>query len=294
MLLMGNASLVRFRCSRPHQGPFCFLYTCLGLFCFITLQLEVVAQGKAPREGYPMEKSFFVTLSSGLTPRASIQKTEGTYTVTANAQPVWEAGVDYRTSLSGTLYSIIGFRTTVAGRNAVFDAPVEKINAKDYQRPFPPLKMIEYNVSVAAPVLLEKAWHLKPYRSVYVQGGVHLRYSLGYESESFGFFLTDTARRMIEVFSLDMNSNNGGKPWITYNLGGGYSWRLKNYNVLKAGIVGHLSFSRVVSGTYQVAIPGEPLTMGTYSATGSYVALSVSYGFTRNKKLLRAYEQRQL
>jgi hypothetical protein len=264
------------------------------LVFLMVLRLEASGQQKDLPTVYAMESSFFVTLSSGLAQKASIRKAEGPYTVTASPQPVWEAGVDYRTSLGSTVYSLIGFRTTVTGRNALFEAPIEKISPGVYSKPHPPLKMIEYGVSVAVPALVEKVWRRGAHNAVFVQGGVNLRYSLGYDSESYGFMFQDTSGRWMEVFSLDLNSKNGNKPWLTCQLGGGYSWRLRNYNVLKAGVQANISRSKVVSGTYLVSIPGEPPTWGMYSLSESYVALSVSYGFTRNKKRIRALEEKPL
>jgi hypothetical protein len=34
------------------------------------------------------------------------------------------------------------------------------------------------------------------------------------------------------------------------------------------------SFTKFVNGTYQVNIPGHPLTEGTYGTTGSYTGMS--------------------
>ena len=121
-----------------------------------------------------------------------------------------------------------------------------------------------------------------------------LRYAVGYDSDDYGYVLEDTNQQRIDVFSMDLNSNNYKKPWISYNLGGGYSWILKNYNTLRAGLLTNISFTQFVKGTYQVNIPGKPLTEGAYGVTGSYIGLSVSYGFTgTNKRWIREYEKKK-
>ncbi|MDQ2753078.1 MAG: hypothetical protein M3R72_08660, partial [Bacteroidota bacterium] len=91
---------------------------------------------------------------------------------------------------------------------------------------------------------------------------------------------------------LNLNTNNQNKPWFTYSLGSGYQWVLKNNNLMKIGLVANLSFTHFVKGTYQITIPGDPITQGTYHVTGSYLGIAASYGFTgMNRKLVHSYEE---
>ena len=135
-------------------------------------------------------------------------------------------------------------------------------------------------------MLLEKDWKLNKTQNVFIQAGFNLRFSFGYDSDSYGYgnVFTDANQQRIDVFSMELNSNNHNKPWISYNLGCGYGWTLKNNNVFKAGIIANISFTKFVNGTYQVNIPGHPLTEGTYRISGSYIGISLSYVFMRASK----------
>lgn len=247
---------------------------------------------RSSKEVFFNEPSFLITFLSGLTQKASINKETGQYTVKSSPQPFWEAGIDFRGKLNKSLFLIAGLRGIASGRNAVFNAPMSEINPYGYREPYPPLKINEFDFGISIPLLVERKWQTKKYKSTYIQAGLTFRYSLGFDSDDYGNVFTDTNHQEIDVFSMELNSNNHKKLWISYNLGGGYSWILKNYNILKAGVLANISFTKFVNGTYQINIPGKPLTEGTYGVTGSYIGLSVSYGFTgTNKRMTREYEK---
>lgn len=235
--------------------------------------------------------SFYVNLLSGVTQKASFNRTEGSNSAKSTIQPYWEVGADRHYRLTNTLSYLIGLHITVSGRNTIFDVPIKKINPNDYNEPLPPFKDNQVDAGLALPILIEKAWHIHPYNNIYIQGGIQLHYSLGSDVDGSGVNVQDSNGNNVEVFSIDLNANNQRKPWLTYSLGSGYEWMLKNYNLFKIGIVANLSFTHFVKGNYQIDIPGDPLTQGTYHVTGSYIGIAASYGFTGlNKKMVHTYE----
>jgi hypothetical protein len=238
---------------------------------------------------------LFATVSAGFAQAGNINKSGGPYNISARPQPVWEAGVLYRGKISRNIYALGGFKGVVSGRNAMLrNAPVEKIDPNKYSSPFPPLKMTEFDFILSVPLLIEFNRALNNKKNFFVQGGVNLRYSLGYDFERNSHIFYDATGSQVEVLVMEMNSNNNGKPWINFNLGGGLEWRLKNYNLLKAGLLVNISATDYVSGTYRVNIPGESATYGTYAAKGSYIALSISYGFTGiNNRLVRQQNKKR-
>lgn len=275
-----------------------FSFFCSFCYCTALLLTSVygMAQAANPTAFDKIKNrssGWFVTLSAGLAQQANIKKKEGPYNITARAQPVWEAGVLYRNKISGNTYAIGGLKAVISGRNAILkNAPVEKVDPGKYTSPFPALKMTEFDFILSVPLMIEFNRALSNKKNLFVQGGVDLRYSAGYDFERNAHILFDAAGNPVDVLEIEMNSNNNSKPWISFNMGGGLEWRLKNYNLLKAGLLINISATDYVSGTYQVNIPGEPSTSGTYAARGSYLAFSVSYGFTGiNRRLVRQHHK---
>ena len=236
------------------------------------------------------KSAFFFTLSTGVSQNAIINKKTGEYDIRSTLQPFFEGGINYQKSLKKNLFLIIGLRETVTGRNAIFKAPIKEINPYGYSESHSQLKINDFDFPISIPVFVEKGWQITKSKIVFIQTGVNFRCSLGSDI-GYGYSLTDTNWQRIDVFSLELNSNNYRKPWINYNIGGGYGWVLKNYNILKLGVLANISFTKFISGTYQVDIPSHPLSQGTYGVTGSNMGLTVSYIFTGiNKKLVKQYE----
>jgi len=84
--------------------------------------------------------------------------------------------------------------------------------------------------------------------------------------------------------------NNRNKIWLTFLVGINKSIRLKNDNLLSLGIQADISRTNFLIGSYEITIPGQPVTSGMYSINGSSVGISVAYIFTgTNRRLARKY-----
>lgn len=229
------------------------------------------------------KRLFSVYASVGFSQKAKLERETGEYRVTSTPQPAGELGFNLLCNLNNNFFFITGLTGTITGRNAIVDVPAHQINPL-YPDRFPPMTISDVDFCATIPFEIEKDWQLEKSRLIYGRIGLNLKYSFGYDEEGWGNYLTDTSNQHIDVFSLDMNSDNHNKPWLTYKVSGGYGWALKNHNLIKLGLVANISFTKFVSGTYQVTIPGHPLTQGSYGVTGSYLALSFSYTFVRFQK----------
>lgn len=229
------------------------------------------------------KSSVQVSIFTGITPKASVAKTEGEYSIRSTPQAAWEAGIDYRYQAWKSISILAGLRGALTGRSAIFNVPAREINPA-YPDPYPPIKIKEYDFNIAMPLLIEKEWRRAEKEMAFLQTGLKFHYSLGFDQNSVGNYFTDTNQTEINVFSLDLNTNNNKKPWISCSLGGGYGWQLKNDNIIRAGVMADISFSNNVRGTYQVNLPGHPVSSGTYKARGSYIGLFASYQFTGGNK----------
>jgi len=229
-------------------------------------------------------KLFSIYTAIGLSQKAKINPEGGEYRVTSTPQPAGEIGFNLQYDLNNDLFLITGLTLTITGRNAAVDVPAHQINPS-YPDPFPLMKISDADFSATIPFEIEKDWQLEKAKIIYGRIGLNLKYSFGYDEDIIDNYLHDTNNQKINVFSLELNSNNHNKPWLTYTIGAGYGWTLKNHNLFKLGLVANISFTKFVSGTYEVNIPGDPLTHGSYGVTGSYIGLSFDYVFVRFQKL---------
>ena len=88
---------------------------------------------------------------------------------------------------------------------------------------------------------------------------------------------------MVRDLVMELNLNNKRSPWVNYHLGVGHSWVLKNNNIFKTSLLLNLSFTKYVSGRYEITVPGQPVTAGGYGLDGTGPGISLSYVFTRRK-----------
>ena len=229
-------------------------------------------------------KLFSIYSAIGLAQKAKINSESGDHRVTSTPQPAGEIGFNLQCDLNSDLYFITGLTLTITGRNAALDVPAHQINPI-YPDPFPLWTISDVDFCATIPFEIEKDWQLEKAKIIYGRIGLNLKYSFGYDEDIIDSYFHDTNNQRINVFSLELNSNNHNKPWFTYTIGAGYGWTLKNHNLFKLGLVANISFTKFVSGTYEVNIPGDPLTHGSYGVTGSYIGLSFDYVFVRFQKL---------
>ncbi|HEV8504494.1 MAG TPA: hypothetical protein VGQ53_03810 [Chitinophagaceae bacterium] len=249
--------------------------------------LHVSAQTDVTKGLYPkIVKRNLVSIYTaiGLSQKAKINPESGEYRVTSTAQPAGEIGLNAQCDLNNNLFFVTGFTLTIAGRNAAADVPAHQINPI-YPDPFPLMEISDADFCATIPFEIEKDWQLEKSKIIYGRIGLNLKYSFGYDEDIVDNYLYDPNNQRINVFSLELNSNNHNKPWFTYIISGGYGWTLRNHNLMKLGLVANISLTKFVSGRYEVNIPGDPLTEGSYGVTGSYIALSFNYVFVRFQKL---------
>ena len=103
----------------------------------------------------------------------------------------------------------------------------------------------------------------------------------------------DVSGNTVQVLKIDDLIGNNLRPWLNYNIGGGYSLLLQNNNYLQCNLVANFSGKKIIDGTYQINVTGKPQSTGTYSANWSYIGLSFSYILTgTNKRLRKMYEEK--
>jgi len=141
----------------------------------------------------------------------------------------------------------------------------------------------EFDFTGSVPILLEKRWIGNKNGFWDLDIGLTIRYT-PYVEETEDHIWTDSSNGHHPYLHLQLTINDRKAPWLNYNVGGGYSWILKNNNLFRTSLVTSLSFTSFVKGTYQFTIRNQPVVEGAYEFKGSYIGLSLSYVLTRSNR----------
>lgn len=272
-----------------------YLTLCTVLFYGLTsIGQDAKARRKAAVEQTLYSGSHFsLSLIPHLTQKAKTTRNTGTYAIGSSNMEGLEVGANYHINFSKSYSLLIGLHGGASGRNHRLFIPKE-----DYT------PQLEHDVDdwgvmtrvfdfyLSAPVLVEKRWQHRGNNYWNLNAGVNVRYYPEDIGDESAYLQADVNGQMVKVFSLDATVGNELKPWLNYNLGGGYSWLLGNNNFLRLNLLANFSPVKMVRGGYQINVTGKEPTTGTYSANLSYLGLSVNYIFTgSNKRLRKLYEK---
>ena len=225
--------------------------------------------------------------------KARLKKISGIHPVTSTATPGLLLSFMYQINFDNSYSLLTGIEMTLIGRNLI-----TSFNKND----FSPALIKDYKIRnkdtyvpdliLSLPVLFEKRMLYSDTKYVFIDAGVSFNLSTGADLDIFSIYLTNTNNGFYNAGEINVNANNNARPWLSFPINLGHSWLLKNNNLLQLSICYNLSFTKYVNGTYLIDIPGQQLTEGKYSSTGSCIGLSFSYSFTNsNYRIRTAYEK---
>jgi hypothetical protein len=226
--------------------------------------------------------------------KARLTETKGDYPVKATATPGLLLGFKYAINFNNYYSLLTGPEAAIAGRNFIvsfykndFYPPL----IKDYH--FKGIDTYLADLILSLPVFLEKRILYSNTKYVFFQAGVRLNISTGADADYFDLLVMDTNNNFYHAANVDVMANNNAKPWISLPINFGHAWLLRNNNGLQLAITSNISFTKYVNGIYQVTMPNQPLTEGSYSSTGSYIGLCMNYVFTNaNYRIRKQIERR--
>lgn len=224
--------------------------------------------------------------------KAKIVKESGEYSIKSTEVGGVEGGASFFINFNNNYSIITGIHVGESGRNAGTFISKSEFNPalkKDFNVPLAFGK--DYAFYLVAPVWFEKRWVKRNFDHWNADVGINIRYHPGDDSFGYFGFGEDVNGQGQQVFFMDGWVGNNIKPWLNYNISGGYSWFLSNYNFLRINLIANFSTTKVVNFNYTIDVSGKPQSTGTYSSNLSYIGLSISYILTgANKRLLKLYE----
>jgi|GEM_PF-2238924 len=232
-------------------------------------------------------------VSSAILPKATIIKTSGKYKLQSRLQSSYDLGMNVIFKISKYTLITSGLHFIVGKRNFFLNVPDEDV------RPIRADGLLllddkELWGAFRIPFCLDIKLRSDKYNGMFIRSGLSLRYSgLMPDLLIEGGGIVDSSNQLISFFSGDFSGDNDYKPWLTLLLGAGKEFRLKNNNLLQIALVADLSRTYFYKGTYEITIPNQPVSTGTYKINGSQLGLSLQYIFTgENKRIIRSYQKR--
>ncbi len=232
------------------------------------------------------KSSLGIESTVSILPRATIRKEQGKYKLKSAFQSSYDLGLNYRSSVGQHINLITGLHFVIGKRNWFLSVPSEDM---------PPnvngLGLIEDKAlwgSFRIPLLIEKELAKS---KLQIRAGLNLRYSGLMPEEEDGSPTFDSS--IGYNFHAELSARNNGKPWITFLGGVWKSFVLDNQNILAIGLQADMSTTYFLRSDYEIDIPYQPFSRGTYKISGSGLGLSVQYIFTgTNKQLSKSQKNR--
>ena len=235
------------------------------------------------------------SLSPYIVNKAKATPISGNYHLKTVYQEGVEAGADYHFNFNKNYSLIVGLHGGAAARGFKLFITRSDFNPnlKFDVNETPQTNRI-WDFYINAPIWIEKRWLMKNNNFWSVLFGANVRYyPIRNFGEGFGVNYPDVNGNYVQVVNINDSIGSNLRPWVNYNIGGGYSFLLQNNNFLQFNLLANFSNKKMVNGVYQINVTGKPQSTGAYSANLSYVGLSLSYIFTgANKRLRKIYESK--
>ena len=240
--------------------------------------------------------SFFdFTISAYVVNKAKATPLSGAYHLKTIYMYGFEGGPDYYFNINNSYSIIIGLHFVAAETNYKLFISKSDFNPNlNFDVNDDGQLTSEWDFYMSLPIWIQKRWFTKNNSFWNVVAGVNIRYyPIRYYRNVIEEDYPNVDGNTVNVLTIDDLIGNNLRPWINYNIGGGYSLLLRNNNYLQCNVVANFSNKKIIDGAYQINVTGKPQSTGTYSADLSYVGLSFSYIFTgANKRMRKLYESK--
>jgi hypothetical protein len=234
---------------------------------------------------------FGMEVTASMLPKARIRAEQGKYKLRSHLQSSYDAGINYLCYVNKNLSISTGFHFIIGKRNFFVHIPPEDIN---YRNGRYYIEEKELWGSFRIPLLIEKKLSTSETSPFSIKAGLNFRYSGIMPDEGFGVTVIDPNNQVTDVFNAQISARNNGKPWITFLAGVSKLILLDNKNILSVTLQSDISTTYFLKSNYEITIPNQPITRGTYKINGTSLGLSLQYIFTgTNKQLVKSQKKRR-
>ncbi|HEV8084232.1 MAG TPA: hypothetical protein VGP55_13580 [Chitinophagaceae bacterium] len=244
-----------------------------------------------PRANAGSRSLFGFSISSYIVNQAKAQPLTGNYHLTTSPKHGFEAGPDLYIPICNSYSLVTGLHGGAAATNYKLFIPGSDFNPSlggdvDDKGKGPTTGLWSFYMS--SPIWIQKRWFTGSHSFWNIVAGVNVRYyPLRYHPYGFQEVYSDANGNQTTVLDLNASVGNNLRPWVNYNIGGGYTFLMRNNNYLQGKLLANFSGKKIVNGTYEINVTGKPQSTGTYSANLAYAGVSFSYVFTGENKRLQ-------
>jgi hypothetical protein len=231
-----------------------------------------------PNKGFYNNVSIF--LSSSVLPKANIHTKEGDYHLNSKLSSNFGVGINYTIRNGATLAFQSGIHFNVLVNNYYLLIPDSDLGGYISTNGFPQIDINDAYARLTLPVRIIHDLYKNDRYVWNVNGGINIHYNGFLVDRGISVSLADSNYQYTRIFSSEFDGANKGKPWLSYVLSSSVAFNLKNKDQIRVLLIADLSTTNFLKGEYQITIPNKPVTLGTYSITGSSLGLSVEYVFT--------------
>jgi hypothetical protein len=240
-----------------------------------------------PGNRYPGRSLFGFSISPYIVNKAKATPQSGAYHLKTLYKHGFEAGADYHIHINNCYSVIVGLHGGATATNYKLFIPGSDFNPSIGGN-WNEYGIAEWAYYMSVPIWIQKRWFTGSNGFWNVVAGVNVRYyPMRYSAYGLGENISDVNGNQINLLEINATMGNNLRPWLNYNIGGGYSLLLRNHNYAQCNLVANFSDKKIIDGTYQINVSGKPQSTGTFSANMSFVGLSFSYTSTGTNKRLR-------
>lgn len=248
------------------------------------------------RKKVSFSRSFIgFTITPYVVNKAKATPLSGSYHLKTIYMYGFEGGPDYYFNINNNYSILIGLHFVAAATNYKLFISKRDFNPNLNFDVYDDGQLTsEWDFCMSVPVWIQKRWFKKNNSFWNIVAGLNIRYyPIRYYGNEIGDGYPDVNGNYVDVLTINDLIGNNLRPWINYNIGGGYSLLLRNNNYLQCNLLANFSNKKIIDGTYTINVSGKPQSTGTYSANLSYIGLSFSYVLTgTNKRMRKLYESR--
>jgi hypothetical protein len=281
-------------CLKNQKGLITLLVFLISISCFSQEEMfsKRISLSKNDLEEKRKSK-LCIEITSSILSKPAITRDMGNYKLKSRLQPGYDLGLIIKKEMKNDLFISYGVHVTIAKWMYYAKVPSADLPPGYSSADRAP---IIWSKSVwgliRLPVLLEKRIDIKKQSFNSIKSGISIRYS-GLEIDELHSVLIDSNNQPAVIFTGDFRGSNDYKPWITFLAGISRIIVFDNKNIFSVGITADISPTYFFKGDYEITIPQQPITSGTYKINGTSLGLSVQYIFTGyNKRTVRSYQKK--
>ena len=205
-----------------------------------------------------------------------------------------ETGFNYHFNFTKDYSLLVGLHGGFSERNFTLRVPKEDFNPQhDLDFKLTRNETFDIDMYLSAPFLLQKRWFVGKTDFLDLDAGFNIRFYPDDIYYTYVAYVQNPGGSVTELVEQDLELTNYFKPWMDYNLGGGYSHILHNHNIVRVGLLTNLSSTSIAKGDYVIKVQGQPTSTGTYKARFSFFGISFSYTLTNTNRAIRRFYEKE-